>query len=41
MDEAVELAKQYAGEDEYTFINGVLGAVIRDMDPQVKDKKAK
>lgn len=41
VDEAVELAKQYAGEDEYTFINGVLGAVIRDMDPQVKDKKAK
>ena len=37
----VELAKQYAGEDEYAFINGVLGAVIRDMDPQVKDKKAK
>ena len=41
VDEAVELAKQYAGEDEYAFINGVLGAVIRDMDPQVKDKKAK
>ena len=41
VDEAVGLAKQYAGEDEYAFINGVLGAVIRDMDPQVKDKKAK
>ena len=41
VDEAVELAKQYAGEDEYAFISGVLGAVIRDMDPQVKDKKAK
>ena len=41
VDEAVELAKQYAGEDEYAFINGVLGAVIRDMDPQMKDKKAK
>ena len=41
VDEAVELAKQYAGEDEYAFINGVLGAVIRDMDPQVKDKNGK
>lgn len=28
-NEAVELAKKYAGEDDASFINGVLGSVIR------------
>ena len=41
INEAVELAKKYDTEDAASFINGVLGSVIRDMDPQVKDKKAK
>lgn len=28
-NEAVELAKKYAGEEDSSFINGVLGSVIR------------
>lgn len=28
-NEAVELAKKYAGDDDYQFINGVLGAISR------------
>lgn len=31
INEAVELAKQYAGDDEYAFVNGVLGAVAKDL----------
>ena len=30
INEAVELAKKYAGDDDYQFINGVLGAISRD-----------
>lgn len=30
INEAVELAKKYAGEEDYQFINGVLGAISRD-----------
>ena len=29
INEAVELAKKYSGEGDYSFINGVLGAVIK------------
>ena len=29
INEAVELAKKYAGDDDYQFINGVLGAISR------------
>lgn len=36
INEAVELAKQYAGEDEYAFINGVLGAVNSELEDAVK-----
>ena len=28
-NEAVELAKKYAGDDDYQFINGILGALSR------------
>jgi len=31
INEAVELAKQYAGEEDYQFINGLLGAISREM----------
>lgn len=31
INEAVELAKKYAGDSDYQFINGVLGAVSREM----------
>ena len=33
INEAVELAKKYDNDDSYTFINGVLGAVTRDILP--------
>lgn len=29
INEAVELAKKYGGEDDSAFINGVLGAIVR------------
>ena len=29
--EAVELSKKFSGEDEYKFVNGVLGAIARDL----------
>ena len=29
INEAVELAKKYSGEDDYSFINGILGSVAR------------
>ena len=32
INEAVELAKQYGGQDDSAFINGVLGAVVRSKD---------
>lgn len=30
INEAVELAKKYSGNDDAPFINGILGAVVRD-----------
>ncbi len=30
INEAVELAKKYGGDDDYQFINGVLGSVARE-----------
>ena len=30
INEAVEIAKTYAGDDDYQFINGVLGAISRE-----------
>lgn len=30
VNEAVELAKKYSGEDDYMFINGVLGSYLRE-----------
>ena len=30
IDEAVEIAKEYCGADAPKFINGVLGAIVRD-----------
>ena len=32
INEAVELAKKYADEEEYQFINGVLGAIAKESD---------
>lgn len=33
INEAVELAKKYGGEEDAPFINGVLGAIVRDRKP--------
>jgi N utilization substance protein B len=33
IDEAVELAKEYCGADAPKFINGILGAIVREREP--------
>lgn len=30
INEAVEIAKKYCAQEDYQFINGVLGAIVRD-----------
>ena len=34
INEAVELAKKYGGEEDAPFVNGVLGAVARECGPK-------
>ena len=34
INEAVELAKQYASEDDYSCVNGVLGNVAKELDAE-------
>jgi len=36
MDEAIEIAKRYSGEESATFVNGVLDAVVRGLAPAAK-----
>ena len=31
INEAVELSKKYGGTDDYQFVNGLLGSVVRDL----------
>ena len=38
INEAVELAKSYAGEEDASFINGVLGGIVRACQPKKADK---
>lgn len=33
IDEAVEIAKEYCGADAPKFINGILGAIVREREP--------
>jgi transcription antitermination protein NusB len=33
IDEAVEIAKEYCGSESPKFINGILGAIVRDREP--------
>jgi transcription antitermination protein NusB len=33
IDEAVEIAKEYCGSDSPKFINGILGAIVREREP--------
>jgi len=39
IDEAVELGKQFGGENSSKFINGVLGTVVKKLLPEVLDSK--
>lgn len=32
VNEAVELAKKYSGTDDASFINGILGSLVRELD---------
>ncbi|MBR5528400.1 MAG: transcription antitermination factor NusB [Clostridia bacterium] len=34
INEAVEMAKKYDSDDSYTFVNGVLGAVVTNILPE-------
>ena len=36
IDEAVELAKEYCGADAPGFVNGVLGAIVREREPSAQ-----
>ncbi len=38
INEAIELAKNYLGEEEVGFINGVLGAIVDDECNKIKNK---
>jgi len=40
IDEAVELAKEFGGENSSKFVNGVLGTVVKQMMPEsIKKEK--
>ncbi|OGV89690.1 transcription antitermination factor NusB [Microgenomates group bacterium RBG_19FT_COMBO_39_10] len=39
IDEAVELAKRYGSEKSSSFVNGVLGTVLKKVEKKEKDKK--
>jgi len=38
IDEAVELAKEYGGESTPSFVNGVLGDILKRYEERTKDK---
>lgn len=40
INEAVELTKKYGGEDDYQFVNGVLGAISRELAPDTAEAEA-
>ena len=39
IDEAVELAKEFGGENSSKFVNGVLGTVVKQMTPEKEEKE--
>ncbi len=39
IDEAVELAKEFGGENSPSFINGVLGKIVTDLGKDKEEKK--
>ena len=40
INEAVELAKKYGNEDDFSFVNGLLGAYVRGQRPDQEDAAA-
>lgn len=40
IDEAVELAKEFGGENSSKFVNGVLGTVVKQIIPEEKNKES-
>lgn len=36
INEAVEITKKFGGDDDYQFVNGLLGSVVRDLDIQAE-----
>lgn len=41
IDEAVELAKEFGGENSSKFVNGVLGTVVKELMPELVDSSEK
>jgi N utilization substance protein B len=41
IDEAVETAKRFCGADAPAFVNGILGAVLRELDPCSRGRSAR
>jgi len=41
IDEAVELAKQFGGDNSSKFVNGVLGTVVKELMPEKVEKTKK
>jgi N utilization substance protein B len=39
IDEAVELAKEFGGENSPSFINGVLGKIVEDIEKNTNENK--
>lgn len=39
IDEAVELAKEFGGENSSKFVNGVLATAVKNLIPEVSEKK--
>lgn len=37
INEAVELVKKYGGENDYQFVNGLLGSIAREREAQTED----
>ena len=39
INEAIDLAKKYGGSEDAPFINGVLGSVVKELNPKKKEAK--
>lgn len=39
INEAVELCKKYGGEDDFSFVNGILGSYVKSIDNSEREEK--